>query len=132
MAVLNDPLYGLEASSLRVQSRRLDVLSSNIANADTPGFKAKDIDFRDVLNGAQTPLQTAMPKRTHAGHVAQAPGGRQIGESWRVPVQPSQDGNTVDTQIEQAQYAEAAMRYEATLRFIDGRIKALNLAIKGQ
>lgn len=129
MAISHDKIYGGFAQALKVHGQRLGVLANNLANADTPGFKAQDIDFRSVLAEAQA--STAGLKRSHAAHL----GGSAPGEPprlWQVPSQPSADGNTVDAQMEQARFAEASLRYEATMRFIDGRLKGLNTAITGQ
>lgn len=128
MAISNNSLYGGLDRALRVHGERMGVLSNNLANADTPGFKARDIDFKAVLSQTQT---GAPLKQTHAGHLPAADAGASP-RLWRVPSQPSADGNTVDTQMEQARFAEAALRYEATLRFADGRVKGLMTAITGQ
>lgn len=127
MPVNLHPLFGNLPAALRVHGQRLDTLASNMANADTPGFKARDVDFRAALSGVQAGLA---PRRTDAAHL----GGGGEGPArlvWRVPHQPSADGNTVDTQVEQAKFAEAALRYEATLRFMDGRVRSLVSAITG-
>ena len=100
------------------------------ANADTPGFKARDIDFRSVLAAADAD-QIAL-KTTQAGHIGSAgasPGGAEL--LYRVPVQPSLDGNTVNSQVEQAQFAENAVRYQSTLTFLGSKFQGLKLAIKG-
>ncbi len=128
MAVNPDPLFGIFPAALRVHSQRLDTLAANLANADTPGFQARDVDFRAVLSSAQAGALT--PQLTHARHLGAGSDGA-APLLWRVPLQPSADGNTVDAQIEQASFAEAALRYEATLRFMDGRVKSLLSAISG-
>lgn len=121
-------MFGSLPAALRVHGQRLETLASNIANADTPGFKAREIDFRAALTAAGG--QAIRPATTQPGHLP----GASVGPArlvWRVPLQPSADGNTVDTQIEQAKFADAAMRYEATLRFMDGRMRSLISAITG-
>lgn len=127
MPLSPDPLFGQLPAALRVHSQRLNTLASNIANADTPGYRARDIDFRAALAGEQSATD---PRRTHSAHLT---GGSPMTahQVWRVPLQPSMDGNTVDTQVEQAKFAEAALRYEATLRFMDGRVRSLVSAITG-
>ncbi len=129
MAFTTDLIYGNLAPALKVHGERLGVLSSNLANADTPGYKARDIDFRAVLNGAQVKAPTL--RTTSALHQR---GQFDLGSPrlWQVPAQPSADGNTVDTPLEQARFAEASLRYEATLRFVDGRVRGLLTAITGQ
>lgn len=138
MAAELDPVFGIHADALAVQRRRMEVLAANIANADTPGYKARDIDFGAALNAAQkraagapAPATTTDPR-----HFAIAtPGGGSAVDaplSYRVATQPSVDGNTVDTQVEQAKFADAALHYQASLSFADARIKSLMTAITGQ
>jgi flagellar basal-body rod protein FlgB len=125
---------------MQLQRRRMELIASNIANADTPGFKAKDLDFRQVL--ASTAAQGSGAASGTAVSLALTPSdGSSLGTDgavadaasvYRVPLQPSVDGNTVDTQIEQAQFADAALRYQASLNFLDGRIKSLITALTGQ
>lgn len=125
----SDPLFGAAAPALRVHGQRLGVIAGNIANADTPGFKARDVNFREVLQGVG---DSSLPMaRSHAGHVGDANMTQASPTQWRIPTQPSADGNTVETPVEQAAYADALMRYQAALRFIDGRMASLNLAIRG-
>lgn len=124
----SDPLFGSMPAALRVHRQRLDVLAGNIANADTPGFKARDVDFRAALASAGG--ADIQPAKTQPGHIgASATDSARL--LWRVPLQPSADGNTVDMQVEQAKFSEAALRYEATLRFMDGRVRGLISAITG-
>lgn len=131
MAISFDKALGDLPAQLALYGRRSSVLASNIANADTPGYKARDIDFRSVLATAgndQVALRTTRP-----GHIA-ANGGTVGGADllYRVPVQPSLDGNTVNSQVEQAQFAENSVRYQSTLTFLSGKFKSLKLAIKGE
>jgi flagellar basal-body rod protein FlgB len=115
--------------ALQLRARRSELLSSNLANADTPGYKARDIDFRAVLSEYQSQSGQGL-QTTHPKHLGNGPLGQ--GEAlYRVPTQPSVDGNTVDTQVEKAQFMENALRYQASLSFIEGRIKALRTAIRG-
>ncbi|MDP3858036.1 MAG: flagellar basal body rod protein FlgB [Stagnimonas sp.] len=129
---MSDPLFGVHATALSLGRQRMDVLASNLANADTPRYLAKDIDFERAL-AAQTAvadagrLQTSSP--LHLATAAEGGGPEQV---WRTPLQPSADGNTVDAQVEQAAFADAAMRYQASLNFLDGRVRSLLTAITGQ
>ena len=130
MAISFDKALGDLPAQLALYGKRSSVLASNIANADTPGFKARDIDFRSVLAAADAD-QIAL-KTTQAGHIGSAgasPGGAEL--LYRVPVQPSLDGNTVNSQVEQAQFAENAVRYQSTLTFLGSKFQGLKLAIKG-
>jgi flagellar basal-body rod protein FlgB len=125
-----DPLFGIHAHALQIQQRRLLLLAGNIANADTPGFQARDLDFKAALAQAQSgnaPLNT-----TQAGHLNGSGTAADPALMYRVPLQPSVDGNTVDVQIEQAAYMDSAMRYQASLSFLDGKLKGLLTAITGE
>lgn len=134
-----DRLFNLHQTALGVRAYRSQVLASNIANADTPGYQARDVDFTSVL--AQTAGQagaggaTAVTlARTSARHMGA--GGTQ-GEAaalaplvYRTVSQASIDNNTVDVNVERAQFADNAMRYEATLTFINSKIKGLLTALQ--
>lgn len=117
-----DAYLGIHTRALILESRRTELLANNLANADTPGFKARDIDFRSALAAAGG---------TAAGDTAA--GGTAAAElKYRVPMAPALDGNTVDAQLEQAAFAENAVRYQATLTFINSKLRALMTAITGQ
>jgi flagellar basal-body rod protein FlgB len=125
-------LFGQHALALKLRSMRTEVLATNIANADTPNYKARDLDFSAAFERAQT-ARVEMTK-THAGHrntadAAGGPGGAEL--KYRLPHQPSQDGNTVQPDVEQAEFAENVLRYRASLMFLDGKVRTLKLAIKG-
>ncbi len=124
------------AAALLLRSERGRVLAGNLANADTPNFKARDFDFRQALENA-TGLQRATAAtpaaRTQPGHMAPAglgSAGPQL--QYRLPPQASLDGNTVDMDLERAGFADNSVRYEASLRFLNGQIRQLTLAINGQ
>lgn len=125
-----DDVFGIHEEAMRLRSRRSEVLASNLANADTPGYKARDFDFKAILrNEVQNPVRLAA---THSGHIRGDQGVVASNQmAYRIPQQPSLDGNTVEVEREQAQFSENAMRYQASLRFLDGRIKGLMMAIKG-
>ena len=133
MAFDLDTYLGVHADALKLQSKRMEVIADNLANSDTPGYKARDIDFRAAMaqaNGADAPLALAA---TSAGHIATDPAtALNANLKYRVPLAPSLDGNTVDTQQEQAAFADNTVRYQATLSFLSGRIKGLLTAITGQ
>jgi flagellar basal-body rod protein FlgB len=116
--------------ALRFRALRNQVLSSNIANADTPNYKARDISFRDALSSAQQ--NTPSLQRTSELH--QQAWSTATGDSrlmYRIPSQPTLDGNTVETDVEQAAFAENALQYRASLAFLDGQIRTLKYALKG-
>lgn len=130
-----DNALGMHEIALKLRAKRMEMLSSNLANADTPNYKAKDVDFRTVLSEYQSgtaPAHSGGLKTTHARHFGTAEGivaGEQV--LYRNPMQPSVDGNTVDPQVEKAKFMENALQYQATVSFIDGRIKSLRKAIRG-
>jgi flagellar basal-body rod protein FlgB len=123
-----DRFFGIQGQMLGLRSARLQVLASNIANAATPGFRARDLDFAAVLGRREAELPLARTAATHMdpGAPATAPELR-----YRRPVQPSLDGNTVELATEQVAFAETAVRYRSTLAFLDSRIGTLKAALKG-
>lgn len=113
-------MFGIQGAAMQLQRQRLELIAGNLANADTPGFQARDLDFRSLLQTLQQEGASALPT------------GMAAEPLYRQPMQPSSDGNTVETQIEQAQFADAALRYQASLNFLDGRIKSMLTALTGQ
>jgi flagellar basal-body rod protein FlgB len=133
MPVGLDSYLGVHADALKVQTQRMDVLANNLANVDTPGYKARDIDFRTALAAAGTPEGGLTMRTTDAKDIALSPtdpGGSAL--KYRVPLAPSLDGNTVDSQQEQAAFAENTVHYQATLTFLSMRLRNLMTAITGQ
>ena len=130
MTITTDSVFGLNAPALDLWQRRSEVLASNLANADTPGYHARDVDFRAALQqvGGESG-QLAMSTPT-AGQVdASSASADEL--KYRVPMQPSMDGNTVDTQVEQSAFASNTVHYQASLSFINATIQTLRLAITG-
>jgi flagellar basal-body rod protein FlgB len=128
-----DAYLGIHTAALKVQSQRMEVLADNLANADTPNFKARDVDFRTALAEAGAPGTTLALATTDANHLStSSASGSPAALKYRVPLAPSLDGNTVDTQLEQAAFAENTVRYQATLTFLGARLKDLMTAITGQ
>jgi len=127
--------FSYHEQALNLRAMRSEILSSNIANADTPNFKARDINFADALQKVQgqnvQSTQVSMRKTNplHQSGVSTNRLGAEI--MYRVPTQSTLDGNTVETDVEQAQWAENTMRYEASLTFLSGQIKGLRYAIQG-
>jgi len=116
-------------AALQLRHKRMEMLSSNIANAATPNFKAQDIDFAGEYRNAVTgtgALETTSP--LHMPHA----GGGPAEVRYRTPMSTSLDGNTVELHVEQLQFAENAMRYEASLNFLSDRINGLRKALKGE
>ncbi len=131
MPISFDKALGTIPGNLTLYGERSSLLASNLANADTPGFKARDINFREVLakaGGERISLKTT--QGAHLGGASAAVSG--AARLYRIPNQPSIDGNTVDTQVEQAEFTKNAVLYQSTLTFLNGRFKGLRLAIKGE
>lgn len=128
-----DNYLGLHEQALKVRTDRNTLIASNIANADTPRYQARDIDFRAVLGDYMAGRESHMSiARTRPGHFSEETAGADApGVMYRVPMQPSLDGNTVESDVEIAEFAENAVRYQSTLRFISGRIAGLRDAITG-
>ncbi len=126
-----DKAFGIHAKALELRSRRAQVLAANLANADTPNYKAKDIDFKSALKGAAAQQGVSL-KTTNSRHIGTAPSRAQVETYYREPVQNTLDGNTVDAQIEQAQFMQNAIRYQASLTFLTSKVKGLMAAIKGE
>jgi flagellar basal-body rod protein FlgB len=129
-----DNTFRFDQTALGLRAARQELLASNIANADTPNYKAKDIDFASALQGAMSGSTTKLPLATTApGHFAGATGETVLGAPvmYRTVLQPSADGNTVDMDVERAQFADNALRYEASVNFASGRVKDVLAALQG-
>jgi flagellar basal-body rod protein FlgB len=109
-----DNLFGVHATALKLREQRMTMLASNIANAATPGYKARDIDFSAALQ------------------MAEGGGSPDTAIRYRVPVQPSLDGNTVELATEQTAFAENALAYRSSLSFLNSRIGTITRALKGE
>lgn len=117
---MNERLFGIHGAALTLRSERMGVIASNIANAATPGFKARDIDF-----------DAALEARLAQGRgVASAPAAARL--LYRRAAMPSLDGNTVELGREQVAFAENAVAYSATLSFVQGRVNTITRALKGE
>ena len=112
----DNSLFGIHGAALEVRGQRMGVLASNIANASTPGFKAKDIDFKSALASMEQDGNGSLDAAT----------------KYRVPLQTSMDGNTVELNEEQTAFAENAVQYQTTLSFLNGRIGQITRALKGE
>lgn len=138
MPISFDSAIGIHEQALLLREKRSEVLAENLANVDTPNYKARDIDFNSILRqetatGGADPGAGAMRLVTTDHSHLQPNGGLDSPPLlYRVPTQPSADGNTVENQVEQAKFSENAVRYEASYTFLNGSIKGLLTAIKGQ
>jgi flagellar basal-body rod protein FlgB len=126
-----DSAFGVHEAALRLRSARSELIASNLANADTPNYQARDVDFNALLSEYQGLAGGAALQTTNAGHINPNGDVGQPEALYRIPTQPSVDGNTVDSQKEKSAFMENALQYQATLRFIDGTIKLLRTAIRG-
>tara|TARA_R110000772_G_scaffold31902_5_gene78402 strand:- start:4372 stop:4725 length:354 start_codon:yes stop_codon:yes gene_type:complete len=113
-----DQVFALNGGALQLRSQRLNMLASNIANASTPGYKAKDLDFDRAMQQAQNGSSVNKAMEDHTG--------------FRVPLQPSLDGNTVELSVEQTLFAENAIQYRTTLSFLQGQVSSIKRALKGE
>ena len=119
--------------ALDLRAYRTEVLASNIANADTPNYKARDFDFAAALSGAIGARERVALARTSVRHLGGAAGHAPAAAlQYRVPVQPSIDGNTVEMDTELAQFSDNALRMQADLTFMSARLRELQTAIQGQ
>lgn len=134
MAIGIDKQLGIHQHALLLRSQRASVLANNVANADTPGYKARDLDFGEMLKArmgdttSQVSMQTS--SSSHMQGLAQADSIN--GLKYRTPTQPSIDGNTVDADREKTEFARNTMEFQAAFEFLNGRIKSLLTAIKGE
>ena len=151
MGISFNSALGIHEDAVRLRSQRQVILSNNIANADTPGYKARDIDFKVVMQdiefakgkstkAADGNLQLLASTRGHIGVMGQNSAMGQNNEQnmtlnqqlqYRVPLTPSQDGNTVEASQEYVEFAANALRYQASLQFLSGKFKSMLMAFRG-
>ncbi|MCR6653723.1 MAG: flagellar basal body rod protein FlgB [Cellvibrionaceae bacterium] len=134
MAINFQQALGTFESALRLRSQRAEVLSANLANADTPNYKARDFDFHAALQSAQQQqasggLHTTQSRHLDGGLPA-LPGGASL--SYRTPAQPSVDGNTVDEHIEHAEFMQNSLEFQTAFTLLNSRFKGLMSAIRGE
>jgi len=126
-----DSFLGINEAALTLRAKRSELLAANLANADTPNYKAKDLDFKAILGEYQDPRSAAALETTRSNHIGGDNALSEPSALFRIPTQPAVDGNTVDSEVEKAAFMENSLQYQATLRFIDGSIKTLRTAIRG-
>lgn len=131
-----ESIFGIHEQALLIRKERESILANNLANADTPNFKARDIDWRKEIKTAQDAMDTSKFKpdlqMTNSRHIeASADMTTDDYLKYRVPSQPSLDGNTVEAHIEKAKFMENALQYQASLEFINGRISGIRAALTG-
>jgi flagellar basal-body rod protein FlgB len=134
MKALIDNALQFHQTALNLQAHRQQMIASNIANADTPNYKARDVDFRGALQGALNqrfaPLALATSSAAHLTSANSLPFETYTG--YRVPMQASADGNTVNMDVERAAFTENSLHYEASVTFISSLLSGMRTAISGQ
>ncbi len=133
MVQVLDNYFGVHEQALRVRATRAQLLAQNIANADTPHYQARDIDFSAALASANQELNPAHLRVTDAAHIA-APDQERFGADilFRTPHAAALDGNSVDSEFEKSEFLRNAVEYQASLKFLDGKIRTLLSAIRGE
>ena len=132
-----DSALGFHQDALRIRAKRQEIIAANIANADTPHYKARDVDFKSAMQAATKQsasggLSTSKTSEKHLSGLATSNSGG-VGEPlFRPIIQGSVDGNTVDMDIERNEFADNAIRYQASLQMLNGQIKKMLTAIQGQ
>ena len=132
MDKLIDRALGIQPRAIELGAARLELIAGNLANADTPGFKARDIDFRATMESLLSDPGAPAMRVTEARHLDRGGMAGTPSLLYRTPNIPSLDGNTVDTQLEQSAFAEATIRYQAAADFLDARIQGLRKALRGE
>ena len=145
---LLDQYFGIHAQSLQFRETRAEMIANNLSNVDTPGYKARDIDFNQVLE--QTSTQTTAKPDSLIGQLPSLDTLTQTGQEslsieknavvnsaaytiqYRTPLQPALDGNTVDAHVEQGEFTKNAVRYQTSMQFLNGRINGLINALRGE
>ncbi len=133
MPISFERVFSLHDDALVLRGQRASVLASNIANADTPHYKARDFDFATALRQAGDKTAPAISlATTHRNHLGAA--GTHSGPElkYRIPLHPSLDGNTVDSHQEQAEFAQNALLYQTSFTFLNSKINGLVKALKGE
>lgn len=132
MAINFDKALGVHQQALLLRQQRMELLANNIANADTPGYKARDIDFKQAM-GAASDGQSLSLSVSHGAHISSSEvAGNGLAEvMYRVPQQPSLDGNTVEESVEQTAFADNTLRYQATMSFLSSRFAGMKSVLSG-
>jgi flagellar basal-body rod protein FlgB len=124
--------FALNENALQLRNKRLELISQNIANAATPNYRARDLDFSAAMRNADGQINL---RATQADHMTSSAFGGVIPEHamlYRVPLNPSLDNNTVEIGVEQAKFGRAAAEYQASLQFLENRISGLRKALRGE
>jgi flagellar basal-body rod protein FlgB len=133
MPISFERAFSVHDDALLLRGRRSSILAANIANADTPNYKARDIDFADMLRSAseQQPGRIVLAS-THRDHIAAQPGQLQPALMYRNPLHASLDGNTVDSHVEQTKFSENSLMFQTSFTFLNNKVQDLMKALKGE
>jgi flagellar basal-body rod protein FlgB len=133
MAISFEQALGIHERAMTMRSDRAALLANNLANVDTPNFKARDLDFRSLLQQSmQHKTASESLQMTNSRHMKLDDEGVGEGLLYRIPLQPSLDGNTVDEQLELAEFTKNSIDFQASLTFLSGKFSGLTKAIKGE
>lgn len=131
MPISFESALGIHETALRLRGQRAGVLANNLANVDTPNYKARDLDFKTILSQAETD-NCLVTQTTNEHHISTNTTVEETNELlYRTPQQPSIDGNTVEDQIEHAEYMKNALAFQASFEFVSDEFKGLKTAIRG-
>lgn len=133
MSISFESALGIHESALRVRGQRASVLADNLANLDTPNYKARDLDFKQMLAQKMEPNNRFNLQMTSDRHIGSSGFGMDDGsQMYRTPHQPAIDGNTVEEQIEHAEYMKNTLAFQASFTFLNSKFKGLTSAIRGE
>ena len=133
MPISFEKAFSVHEDALLLRGRRSSILASNIANGDTPNYKARDIDFNALLKAAGQKQGSGMTMvSTHRNHMPVQPARMTTEPMYRNPLHPSLDGNTVDSHVEQGKFSENALIYQTSFTLLNGKIQGLMKALKGE
>ena len=134
MAISFQKFTGLYESALNLRGKRSEVIAGNLANADTPNYKARDFDFHSALNAnmASPNSSGGHMRLTHDKHYQMGGAGSGVDMNYRIPTQPSIDGNTVEEQVEHAEFMENTLEFQAAFTLLNSRFKGIKAALKAE
>ncbi|BFM16594.1 flagellar basal body rod protein FlgB [Maricurvus nonylphenolicus] len=133
MSINFENALGIHEQALQVRAQRAEVLANNLTNVDTPNYKARDIDFRKVLSDSMDMGEGSLAMNTTNGRHQLSEGFGGDGDAmYRVPNQPSIDGNTVEEHVEHAEYMRNSLQFQASFTFLNSKFKGLMNAIRGE
>ena len=133
MSISFERSFSVHDDALLLRGQRSSILAANIANADTPEYKARDIDFEAIMRKAgQQPAGGVMLASTHRSHIAPRSENLQTDLMYRNPLHPSLDGNSVDMYVEQTRFSENALMFQTSFTFLNGKVRGLMKALRGE